>query len=46
MRYANPFKGQTWYPLTNVAVKGRRQVRLFDGSGDMVLRSLKVWRAE
>ena len=21
MRYANPFKGETWYPLTNIAIK-------------------------
>ncbi len=46
MRYANPFKGQTWYPLTNVAVKADGKSDYSDGSGDMILRSLKVWRAE
>ncbi|MBC8128628.1 MAG: family 16 glycosylhydrolase [Gloeobacteraceae cyanobacterium ES-bin-144] len=46
MRYANPFKGETWYPLTNVAVKADPKSPYDDGSGDMVLRSLKVWRAE
>ncbi|MEY3895002.1 MAG: hypothetical protein RLZZ214_521 [Verrucomicrobiota bacterium] len=46
MRYANPFKGETWYPLTNVAVKAKPEEAYDDGSGDMVLRSLKVWRAE
>jgi beta-glucanase (GH16 family) len=46
MRYANPFKGETWYPLTNVAVKADPKSAYDDGSGDMVLRSLKVWRAE
>jgi len=46
MRYANPFKGETWYPLTNVAVKATPESAYDDGSGDMVLRSLKVWRAE
>lgn len=46
MRYANPFKGQTWYPLTNVAVKATVDSAYTDGSGDMILRSLKVWRAE
>jgi hypothetical protein len=46
MRYANPFKGQTWYPLTNVAVKAPADSAYADGSGDMILRSLKVWRAE
>ncbi len=46
MRYANPFKGETWYPLTNVAVKATPESAYDDGCGDMVLRSLKVWRAE
>lgn len=46
MRYANPFKGETWYPLTNVAVKAGVDSAYVDGSGDMILRSLKVWRAE
>ncbi len=46
MRYANPFKGETWYPLTNVAVKANVDSAYEDGSGDMILRSLKVWRAE
>ncbi|MEO5712353.1 MAG: family 16 glycosylhydrolase [Luteolibacter sp.] len=46
MRYANPFKGETWYPLTNVAVKAKDDSPYSDGSGDMVLRSLKIWRAE
>lgn len=46
MRYANPFRGETWYPLTNVAVKAREDSPYNDGSGAMTLRSLKVWRAE
>ncbi|RYD77907.1 MAG: glycosyl hydrolase family protein [Verrucomicrobiaceae bacterium] len=46
MRYANPFKGENWYPLTNVAVKAKPESAYNDGSGDMVLRSLKVWRSE
>jgi len=46
MQYANPFKGETWYPLTNVAVKANVDSKYDDGSGDMTLRSLKVWRAE
>lgn len=46
MSYANPFKGETWYPLTNVAVKAPADSAYEDGSGAMVLRSLKVWRAE
>lgn len=46
MSYANPFKGETWYPLTNVAVKAQADSAYEDGSGAMVLRSLKVWRTE
>lgn len=46
MQYANPFKGETWYPLTNVAVKADGGSAYNDGCGDMVLRSLKVWRSE
>jgi hypothetical protein len=46
MRYTNPFKGENWYPLTNVAVKARPDSPYTGGSGDMTLRSLKVWRSE
>lgn len=46
MRYANPFKGENWYPLTNVAVKAPPESAYDDGTGDMILRSLKIWRAE
>ena len=46
MQYANPFKGETWYPLTNVAVKAAPESKYEDGSGDMVLKSLKIWRKE
>lgn len=46
MQYANPFKGEQWYPLTNVAVKAQPDAKYEDGSGDMVLKSLKVWRKE
>ena len=46
MRYANPFKGENWYPLTNVAVKALPDSAYADGSGDMILRSLKIWRSE
>lgn len=46
MRYANPFKGENWYPLTNVAVKATPEAPYDDGTGDMILRSLKIWRAE
>src|SRR5690606_24894009 len=31
MRYANPFKGETWYPLTNVAVKAGVDSAYADG---------------
>lgn len=46
MRYANPFKGETWYPLTNVAVKAKEDSPYTEGNGDMILRSIKVWRSE
>jgi len=46
MRYANPFNGKTWYPLTNVAVKAKPESPYGDGVGDMTVRSIKVWRAE
>ncbi|CAN5802707.1 hypothetical protein BH09VER1_BH09VER1_49550 [soil metagenome] len=46
MRYANPFKGETWYPLTNVAVKAKDGSPYNEGSGDMTIRSIKVWRKE
>ncbi len=46
MRYANPFAGRTWYPLTNVAVKAKADSPYDQGSGTMTLQSLKVWRTE
>jgi hypothetical protein len=46
MKYANPFRGETWYPLTNVAVKAPVDGSYDDGSGAMVLKSLKVWRSD
>lgn len=46
MRYANPFQGETWYPLTNVAVKAKDDDAYNENSGDMTVRSLKVWRKE
>jgi hypothetical protein len=46
MQYANPFKGETWYPLTNVAVKAAPESKYDDGNGAMVLKSLKIWRVE
>jgi hypothetical protein len=46
MRYANPFNGETWYPLTNVAVKAKVDSSYDKGSGDMTIRSIKVWKAK
>ena len=46
MRYANPFKGENWYPLTNVAVKAKDDSPYTEGSGAMTVRSIKVWRVE
>lgn len=46
MQYANPFVGETWYPLTNVAVKAKVDAPYGKGSGAMTVRSIKVWRQE
>lgn len=46
MRYANPFSDETWYPLTNVAVKAPMDNAYDQGSGAMTIRSIRVWRAE
>lgn len=46
MRYANPFDGENWYPITNVAVKAKVDSAYDDGSGDMVVKSIKVWRVD
>lgn len=39
----NPFRGTTWFPLMNVAVK--HQGDYVGGSGTMRVRSFRVWRA-
>lgn len=46
MQYANPFNGENWYPLTNVAVKAKVNSPYNKGSGNMTVRSIKVWRAD
>lgn len=46
MQYANPFQGEQWYPLTNVAVKAKPEDKYDDGTGAMVVKSIKVWRKE
>jgi len=46
MCYANPFKGEKWYPLTNVAVKAKVESPYNDGNGDMTIRSIKIWKVE
>ncbi|MDT0577158.1 family 16 glycosylhydrolase [Croceicoccus sp. F390] len=47
MRYANPFEStKGWYPLTNVAVKAQDPDLYDQGSGDMVVRGIKIWRAD
>ena len=46
MQYANPFDGENWYPLTNVAVKAKVDSPYSDGSGDMTVQSIKVWRVD
>lgn len=44
VRYANPFAGFSFYPLFNVAVKAAPGDPYDQGSGDMVVRSLKIWK--
>ncbi|KKC27141.1 hypothetical protein [Sphingomonas sp. SRS2] len=40
----NPFHRSTWYPIMNVAVKTPDTLKPYDdGSGEMRVRSLKVW---
>lgn len=46
MRYANPFAGHRWFPIMNVAVKADRESDYDDGSGEMVVRSVKLWRED
>lgn len=46
MQYANPFAGQTWYPLTQLATKAKIDDPYTEGKGTLELRSLRVWRAE
>lgn len=39
----NPFRGQRWYPIMDVAVKTSGAYD--DGSGDMIIRSFKIYSA-
>lgn len=41
---ANPFRDTTWFPLMTVAVKHKGDYR--GGSGEMRIRSIRVWNAE
>ena len=44
-RYANPFTStEAWYPIMNVAVKASPTSAYDEGSGDMTVRSVKIWR--
>lgn len=45
IRYANPFAGRAWYPLMNVAVKAKPDAAYADGSGEMMVRSVRIWRS-
>ncbi|UUL82407.1 glycoside hydrolase family 16 protein [Sphingomonas qomolangmaensis] len=46
IRYANPFAGVLWYPLMNVAVKASPTSPYADGSGEMLVRSVRIWKAQ
>lgn len=39
----NPFKGHRWYPIMNVAVKTTSAYD--DGSGDMIIKSFRIYSA-
>lgn len=39
----NPFRGHRWYPIMNVAVKTSGAYD--DGSGDMIIKSLRIYSA-
>lgn len=47
-RYANPFNEACsgWYPLMNVAVKAPMDDPYDQGSGDMTLRRVRIWREQ
>lgn len=45
-RYANPFPGTQWHPLMQVAVKAAPDSPYSQGTGDMALRSIKIWRSQ
>ena len=44
IRLANPFAGVTWFPIANVAVKADPKAAYTDGSGDMAVRRVRIWR--
>jgi hypothetical protein len=43
-QYTNPFHFHKWFPLMNVAVKTNGDYA--DGTGDMLVRSFKVWNSQ
>lgn len=45
-RYANPFPGTQWHPLMQVAVKAAPDSSFTQGTGDMALRSIRIWRSQ
>lgn len=46
MEWANPFTSTDgWYPLMNVAVKAAPADPYDQGSGDMTVRRVRIWRA-
>lgn len=45
-RYANPFPGTQWHPLMQVAVKAPSDSPYAQGTGDMAVRSIRIWRSQ
>jgi len=43
-RYANPFPNTTWYPIMTVAVRAKPDGSYTEGTTDMNIHALKIWK--
>jgi len=46
VRFENVFRGKTWYPIMTVAVRSKAKDSYTQGTTDMEIHSLKIWRAK
>lgn len=46
VRYANPFPHTTWYPIMTVAVRAKPEQPYHEGTTDMEIHALKIWKHE